>query len=152
MRPIAELAAEICTLSGHINAANHRFLVLIAEFDRRTGWSDGATQSCAHWLNWKCGIDLGAAGTFVAEDIASDIDGRHVEAVADAEVGNLPLAGVLRRQDLALDTAWSEARRDEDAAGMRELLFEFGERGALGVDPVDLDVDVVGQPGVGQRL
>jgi hypothetical protein len=61
MRPIAELAAEICTLTGHINAANHRWLTLIAEFDRRNGWSDGATQSCAHWLNWKCGIAIGAA-------------------------------------------------------------------------------------------
>src|SRR5690349_3593540 len=61
MRSIDQLAAEICTLAGHINAANHRFLVLIAEFDRRNGWSDGATQSCAHWLNWKCGIAIGAA-------------------------------------------------------------------------------------------
>ena len=61
MRPINEIAAEICTLAGHINAANHRWLVLIAEFDRRTGWSDGATQSCAHWLNWKCGMAMGAA-------------------------------------------------------------------------------------------
>jgi len=61
MRPIAELAAEICTLTGHINAANHRWLMRVAEYDRRNGWSDGATQSCAHWLNWKCGIALGAA-------------------------------------------------------------------------------------------
>jgi hypothetical protein len=61
MQSIDELAAEICTLAGHINAANHRFLQLIAEFDRRHGWSDSATQSCAHWLNWKCGIALGAA-------------------------------------------------------------------------------------------
>jgi hypothetical protein len=61
MRSIDELATEICTLAGHINAANHRFLQLIAEFDRRTGWSDGGTQSCAHWLNWKCGIGMGAA-------------------------------------------------------------------------------------------
>ncbi len=61
MRSIDELAAEICTLTGHINAANHRWLMLIAEFDRRAGWSDSATQSCAHWLNWKCGIALGAA-------------------------------------------------------------------------------------------
>jgi hypothetical protein len=61
MRSIDELATEICTLAGHINAANHRFLVLVAEFDRRTGWSDGGTQSCAHWLNWKCGIAMGAA-------------------------------------------------------------------------------------------
>src|SRR5262245_55794243 len=35
--------------------------MLVAEYDRRTGCSDGATQSCAHWLNWKCGIALGAA-------------------------------------------------------------------------------------------
>ena len=61
MRSIDELSSEICTLAGHINAAAHRFLTLIAEFDRRTGWSDGATQSCAHWLNWKCGIAIGAA-------------------------------------------------------------------------------------------
>jgi hypothetical protein len=61
MLSIDELATEICTLAGHINAATHRFLVLIAEFDRRKGWSDSATQSCAHWLNWKCGIAMGAA-------------------------------------------------------------------------------------------
>src|SRR5688572_11734567 len=61
MQSIDELASEICTLAGHINAANHRFLELIAEFDRRNGWSDCGTQSCAHWLNWKCGIALGAA-------------------------------------------------------------------------------------------
>ncbi len=61
MRSIDELAADICTLAGHLNAANHRWLLLIAEFDRRNGWSDSATQSCAHWLNWKCGIAMGAA-------------------------------------------------------------------------------------------
>lgn len=55
------LANQITELAGHINAANYRFLSLIAEFDRRGGWSDGATQSCAHWLNWKCGISFCAA-------------------------------------------------------------------------------------------
>jgi hypothetical protein len=61
MRSIDELATEICTLAGHINAANHQFLTLIAEFDRRNGWFEGGMQSCAHWLNWKCGIAVGAA-------------------------------------------------------------------------------------------
>jgi Domain of unknown function (DUF222) len=60
-RSIEDLKNEITRLTGHLNAANHRFLLLIAEFDRREGWSDGGTQSCAHWLNWKCGIDMGAA-------------------------------------------------------------------------------------------
>jgi hypothetical protein len=61
MRSIDELANEIFAFAGHLNAANHRWLMLIAEFDRRNGWSDSATQSCAHWLNWKCGIAMGAA-------------------------------------------------------------------------------------------
>ncbi|HEY0680964.1 MAG TPA: DUF222 domain-containing protein [Steroidobacter sp.] len=52
---------EITKLAGHINAAMYRFLTLIAEFDRRGGWSDGSTQSCAHWLNWRCGISFCAA-------------------------------------------------------------------------------------------
>ncbi len=61
VRSLQELAAQITELAGHLNAANYRWLSLIAEFDRRHGWSDGATQSCAHWLNWQCGIDIGAA-------------------------------------------------------------------------------------------
>ena len=55
------LAAAITELAGHLNAANRRWLAMIAEFDRRKGWSDSMTHSCAHWLNWQCGIDLGAA-------------------------------------------------------------------------------------------
>ena len=60
-RSLDELEAEITELAGHLNAAQHRWLMLIAEFDRRNGWSDGACASCAHWLNFKCGVALGAA-------------------------------------------------------------------------------------------
>lgn len=56
------LGAQITLLAGQINAATHRLLKLIAEFDRRKAWSGGGTvRSCAHWLNWKCGIALVAA-------------------------------------------------------------------------------------------
>jgi hypothetical protein len=59
--PKSELASQLTELAGHLNAGTYRFLVLLAEFDRREAWSDGGTASCAHWLNWQCGIDLGAA-------------------------------------------------------------------------------------------
>ena len=56
------LGQQITLLAGQINAANYRLLQMIAEFDRRKAWSGGGTvRSCAHWLNWKCGIALGAA-------------------------------------------------------------------------------------------
>lgn len=37
-RRIEQLDREITELAGHLNAANHRFLILIAEFDRCNGW------------------------------------------------------------------------------------------------------------------
>jgi Domain of unknown function (DUF222)/HNH endonuclease len=56
-----ELEAQITELAGHLNAATYRRLTVIAEFDRRHGWNDGSLHSCAHWLNFKVGLNLGAA-------------------------------------------------------------------------------------------
>ena len=58
---IESLEAEITELWGHINAATARFLSLLAEFDRREGWAQHGLSSCAHWLNWQCGISRVAA-------------------------------------------------------------------------------------------
>lgn len=55
------LEAEITTLAAHLNAGTFRFLALIADFDTREGWGGWGIRSCAHWLNWKCGIGLNAA-------------------------------------------------------------------------------------------
>ncbi len=60
-RELAALEDEITELAAHINAATYRLLTLIHEFDERHGWSGAGLKSCAHWLNWKCGINLGAA-------------------------------------------------------------------------------------------
>jgi Domain of unknown function (DUF222)/HNH endonuclease len=86
VRSLRELADQITELAGHLNAANHRWLSLIAEFDRRKGWSDGSTQSCAHWLNWKCGIDIGAAREKVRVAHALDKLPRIAAAMARGEL------------------------------------------------------------------
>jgi len=58
----AALIAAITRLAGHINAAQHRFLKLLAALIEREAWGDGGgIKSPAHWLNYYCGIDLGAA-------------------------------------------------------------------------------------------
>ncbi|HTV97451.1 MAG TPA: DUF222 domain-containing protein [Steroidobacteraceae bacterium] len=59
--PLGELEARITELAGHLNAAQYRWLMLIGEFDRRKGWAGAGIASCAHWLNFKCGLNLGAA-------------------------------------------------------------------------------------------
>lgn len=50
------LREEICTLAGQIAAATCRWLLLLAEWDRRGAWSDGETKTCADWLSWRCSI------------------------------------------------------------------------------------------------
>ena len=54
------LGDEIALLSAHLEAGTARLLALIREFDARGGWGNGF-RSCAHWLSWRIGLDLGAA-------------------------------------------------------------------------------------------
>ena len=61
--PIAELdrlGDQIAELSAHLEAASARLLDLIREFDARGGWCNGF-RSCADWLSWRIGLDLGTA-------------------------------------------------------------------------------------------
>ena len=55
------LEREITNLCAQINAASYRLLHLIAELDDVAPWGAWGLQSCAHWLNWRCGIGLNAA-------------------------------------------------------------------------------------------
>jgi hypothetical protein len=54
------LGDEIAELAAHLHAATYELLVRLREFDERAGWGRGF-RSCAHWLSWRTGIDLGAA-------------------------------------------------------------------------------------------
>src|SRR3989454_1411822 len=55
-----QLGDAIAELSAHLEAATARLLDLIREFDARGGWNTGF-RSCAAWLSWRVGLDLGAA-------------------------------------------------------------------------------------------
>jgi 5-methylcytosine-specific restriction endonuclease McrA len=54
------LGDEIAELSAHLDAATAPLLELIRAFDARGGWNTGFS-SCAAWLSWRVGLDLGAA-------------------------------------------------------------------------------------------
>jgi len=57
----AQLGAEITELCSYLYAAEYRLLCLIREFDENEYWADLGICSCAHWLNFKCGIGMNAA-------------------------------------------------------------------------------------------
>jgi hypothetical protein len=56
-----KLADNITELVAHLDAGTFRLLQLICEFDENEGWEGPGIRSCAHWLNWKCGMSLGSA-------------------------------------------------------------------------------------------
>lgn len=53
---LGELIAE---QAAHMDAAQHRLLTNIRQFDERGGWASAI--SCAHWLAWRVGWTLGTA-------------------------------------------------------------------------------------------
>jgi hypothetical protein len=57
---LERLGDEIAELAAHLDAAAARLLELIRRFDVEGGWNNGF-RSCAEWLSWRTGIDLGAA-------------------------------------------------------------------------------------------
>jgi hypothetical protein len=60
-RPLEQLEAVICQGAANLTAAEHAWLLAVAEFDRREGWKLWECQSCAAWLSWHVGLDIRAA-------------------------------------------------------------------------------------------
>jgi hypothetical protein len=57
---LEELGERIAELAAQISAATYELLVMLHDFDECGGWN-GGFRSCAHWLGWRVGLDLGAA-------------------------------------------------------------------------------------------
>src|SRR6187401_2326079 len=61
MEEIAALGEAIAETAAIIDVATHRFLSQLRAFDEVDGWHRAGALSCAHWLSWRVGMDLGAA-------------------------------------------------------------------------------------------
>ncbi len=60
-RSIDQLEDAIIDHSKRLNATEYELLELVREFDIRQGWKAYHFNSCAEWLNLKCGIVVGTA-------------------------------------------------------------------------------------------
>jgi len=58
---LERMADGITELVAHLDAGTFQLLELICEFDKNEGWEGTGIRSCAHWLNWKCGMSMGPA-------------------------------------------------------------------------------------------
>src|ERR1700733_11006950 len=55
---LEQLGERIAEQAAHLDAAMHRLLTDLREFDARSGWHVQGAMTCAHWLAWRVGWDL----------------------------------------------------------------------------------------------
>src|SRR3954468_12005039 len=55
---LEKMGERIAEQAAHFDAAMHRLLTDLREFDQRGGWHRQGASSCAHWLAWRVGWDL----------------------------------------------------------------------------------------------
>src|SRR5712692_6200160 len=89
------LGDQIAELSAHLDAATAQLLDLIREFDARGGWNTGF-RSCAHWLAWRVGMDLGAARQRVRVARALGSLPRLADALAHGELSYAKVRALTR--------------------------------------------------------
>jgi hypothetical protein len=92
---LERLGDRIAELSAHLDAATASLLDLIREFDQRGGWGNGF-RSCAEWLSWRVGLDLGAARERVRVALALETLPRLAQALAHGELSYAKVRALTR--------------------------------------------------------
>ncbi|WP_083401508.1 DUF222 domain-containing protein [Pseudofrankia saprophytica] len=104
--PLEVLEREICGWAGRIAAATCRMLLLLAEFDRRGGWSGLGMASCGHWLAWRCGLSVRTAQEHVAVGRALEKLPAVRAAFAAGQLSYSKVRAVARVADADTESTW----------------------------------------------
>src|SRR4030088_1832703 len=87
-----------------------------------------------------------------ADQIARGLNHCHLHPEADAEIGHVPLARELRRADLALRSALAKAAGHQNAVDVLEKWRGILVLEHLALDPVEIDLHLVGDAAMRQGL
>src|SRR5213083_2901908 len=168
-RALDRLGDEIAELSAHLDAATARLLDRIRESNARGGWNTGF-RSCAAWLSWRVGLDLGAAREKVRVARALGTLPRLAQALARGELSYAKVRALTRvatPETEARESARQHASRalhvyeDEDGtvvlrgrlgpevgalllralAAARETLYQQGRAKETALHPADASAD-----------
>jgi hypothetical protein len=115
------LADAIATLAARLHAGTYELLVLLRQFDARHGWNNGFL-SCAHWLHWRTGIDLGAAREKVRVAHALAVLPRISGAMARGELSYAKVRALTRIATPATETQLLDLARAGTAAHVERLV------------------------------
>ena len=125
------LEREITDLCAHINAASYRLLQLIAELDDEAPWGAWGLASCAHWLNWRCGIGLNAAREKVRVAHALRPLPRIAACFANGELSFSKVRALTRIAEPGNEAELLELARHATAAQVELLVRAYRRAGRL---------------------
>jgi hypothetical protein len=128
------LGERIAEQAAHLDAATHRLLADLREFDARGGWHTQGAQSCAHWLAWRVGWDPVTArervrvahklGEFPATD----------DALRRGELSYSKVRAILRVATPANEAMLLECARLSTASQLEKLSRKYARVQAHGKD------------------
>ena len=119
---LEDLGDEIATLAAHLHAATHRLLTLIARFDHLRGWENDGFRSCAHWLAFRTGINLGAAREKVRAALALESLPQVSASMARGELSFTKVRALTRVATPENETELLELARAGTAAGLEKVV------------------------------
>jgi hypothetical protein len=127
--PLERLEAEITTLAGHLAAAECRWLLMVAEFDRREGYEQWGCWCTSQWLGWKCGLAERAAKEKVRVARALDDLPAITEAFAKGELSYSQVRALTRVAEPVTEMDLLMIARHATAAQLERLVRSY--RGVL---------------------
>ncbi|WP_244957308.1 DUF222 domain-containing protein, partial [Candidatus Frankia nodulisporulans] len=129
------LEETICRWSTRLAAASCTWLLTIAAFDRRQGWSGAGISSCAHWLALHCGLELRTAREQLATAHAMARLPAIRAALACGELSYSKVRAITRVARSENEAEWLELARSLTAGQLEQRVSRRRQQNA---DPAKL--------------
>jgi len=117
-----QLERQIAEAAAHVDAASHRLLSLVREYDRLGFWKDEGFPSCAHWFAARVGMGVGAAREYVRVANALAALPKIDEALRKGEVSYSQVRAITRGADAENEEALLACARSLSAARLERTV------------------------------
>jgi hypothetical protein len=124
--PLERLEAEIQTQAAHLAAAECRWLLYVAEYDRREGWKSWECWSCVMWLGWKCGLTRRSAQEKVRVARALEELPIITEAFSKGELSYSQVRAITRVAEPATEETLVMWARHSTTAQLEQIVRGYG--------------------------
>ncbi len=128
------LEAAICGFAARLAAASCRWVLAIAEYDRREAWRSWGCKSMVHWLTWKCAMSPAAAREHVRIGIALAELGLVHAQFADGRLSYSQVRALTRVVTPATEADWVRLARVMTGAQLESVARGYRRATANAVD------------------